>query len=49
MLRCLVATLISYDEPQFEWANDLLVEENINDIQNGNFLLIDHSYEEEYG
>ena len=43
------ATIMSYDEPQFEWANDLLVEGNIDDVQNGNALLIDYSYAEEYG
>ena len=43
------ATIMSYDEPQFEWANDLLVEGNIDNVQNGNALLIDYSYAEEYG
>ncbi len=44
-----MATILSYDEPQFEWANDLLVEGNIDDVQNGNALLIDYSYSEKYG
>lgn len=43
------ATIMSYDEPQFEWANDLLVEGSIDDVQNGNAILIDYSYAEEYG
>ena len=43
------ATIMSYDEPQFEWANDLLVEGSIDDVQNGNAVLIDYSYAEEYG
>lgn len=43
------ATIMSYDEPQFEWANDLLVEGNIDEVQNGNAVLIDYGYAEEYG
>lgn len=43
------ATIMSYDEPQFEWANDLLVEGNIDEVQNGNAVLIDYGYPEEYG
>lgn len=40
---------MSYDEPQFEWANDLLVDGSIDEVQNGNAVLIDYSYAEEYG
>ena len=43
------ATIMSYDEPQFEWANDLLVDGSIDEVQNGNAVLIDYSYAEEYG
>lgn len=43
------ATLMSYDEPQFEWADDLLIEGSIADIQSSNAVLIDYSYAEENG
>lgn len=38
---------MSYDRILFEWANDLLVEGNIDDVQNGTAVLIDYTYAEE--
>jgi len=44
-----IATLISYDEEQFKWADDLLTSGNLNSVQNENGILIDYSYLEKYG
>lgn len=43
------AVLISYDESQFEWADDLLIAGSIDDIQKSNAIFTDYSYSEEYG
>ena len=42
------ATLISYDEPQFEWAEEMLISGNTHDVQNGNGVLVDYGYAEEF-
>lgn len=43
-----MAKLISYDEPQFEWAKESLVSGNIDDVQNGNQVLVDYGYSEHF-
>ena len=42
------ATLVSYDEPQFEWAKDVLISGNIAEAQNGNGVLVDYGYSQEF-
>ncbi|ADY55544.1 protein of unknown function DUF214 [Syntrophobotulus glycolicus DSM 8271] len=42
------AALISYDEPQFKWAKELLVSGSIENVQNGNGVLIDYDHAEEF-
>lgn len=42
------ATLVSYDEPQFEWANDVLISGDIAAVQNGNGVLVDYGYSQEF-
>jgi putative ABC transport system permease protein len=36
-------TLISYETKQFEWSNEQLISGNINDVQNGNGVLVVYS------
>jgi putative ABC transport system permease protein len=36
-------TLISYETKQFEWSNEQLINGNINDVQNGNGVLVVYS------
>lgn len=43
------ATLISYDEAQFEWAEELLVSGSIDDMKEKNAVLIEYSDSEKYG
>lgn len=43
------ATLVSYDEPQFQWARDVLIEGSIDDVQSGNGVLVDYGYAQEFG
>lgn len=42
------ATLISYDEPQFEWAEDILISGSVDSVQNGEGVLVDYGYSEEF-
>jgi len=42
------ATLVSYDEPQFAWAEDSLISGRIDDVQNGNGILVDYGYSQEF-
>ena len=42
-----MATLISYDEPQFVWAKDSLISGSIDSVQNGNGVLVDYGYSQE--
>lgn len=42
------ATLVSYDEPQFEWAEDALISGSIDNVQNSNGVLVDYGYSEEF-
>lgn len=42
------ATLVSYDEPQFEWAKDVLISGDIAAVQNGNGVLVDYGYSQEF-
>lgn len=44
-----IATLVSYDEPQFEWAEDVLIDGDIDEVQSGNGVLVDYGYAEEFG
>lgn len=37
------AMLISYDEPQFEWAEEMLISGNIDNVQNGSGVFIEYS------
>jgi len=41
------AVLISYDEPQFKWAKEMLISGDIDDVQNGGGVLVEHGYAEE--
>lgn len=34
------ATLISYDEPQFDWAEEMLIKGSMTDVRNGNGVLV---------
>ncbi len=42
------AVLVSYDDPQFEWAADVLISGNIDNVRNGNGVLADHGYAREF-
>lgn len=42
------ATLVSYDEQQFEWANEVLISGNIDEVQNGKGVLVDYGYSQEF-
>lgn len=42
------ATLISYDAPQFGWAENVLISGSIADVQSGNGVLVDYGYSQEY-
>jgi len=42
------ATLVSYDEPQFEWAKDAMISGSIDNVQSGNGVLVDYGYSEEF-
>lgn len=44
-----MATLVSYDGPQFEWAKDVLISGDIAEAQNGNGVLVDYGYSQEFG
>lgn len=43
------ATLVSYDEPQFQWAKEALISGDIDQVQNGNGVLVDYGYLERFG
>lgn len=43
------AMLISYDEPQFAWAGDMLVSGNMDDVIHGNGVLVDYETARERG
>lgn len=43
-----IATLVSYDDPQFSWASDVLISGNIENVQNGNGVLVDYGYSQEF-
>jgi putative ABC transport system permease protein len=38
------ATLISYDKPQFDWAKEMLISGSIENVQNGNGVLVGYGY-----
>jgi len=38
------AVLISYDEPQFAWTEKMLISGDIDNVQNGDGILIEHGY-----
>lgn len=42
------AVLISYDNPQFLWAADVLIEGNIDDVQYGNGVMVDYGYAQQF-
>lgn len=42
------ATLLSYDTPQFEWAEKALISGSIDSVQNGGGVLVDYGYSQEY-
>lgn len=42
------ATLVSYDEPQFDWAEDALIAGNIDDVRNGTGVLVDYGYSQKF-
>ncbi len=41
-------TLISYDKPQFKWAEEMLVSGSIDNVRKGNGVLVDYGYSEEF-
>lgn len=43
-----IATLVSYDDPQFSWASDVLISGDIENVQNGNGVLVDYGYSQEF-
>ncbi|WP_313370267.1 ABC transporter permease [Sedimentibacter sp.] len=43
-----MATLVSYDEPQFAWAKDSLISGSIDNVQNGSGVLVDYGYSQEF-
>ena len=43
-----MAMLISYDEPQFLWADDMLIEGNIDNVQYGNGVIVDYGYAQQF-
>lgn len=43
------ATLISYDEPQFEWARRMLTDGSITAVRDGTGVLVDYGYLENFG
>jgi putative ABC transport system permease protein len=42
------AALLSYDTPQFEWAERALISGSINSVQNGGGVLVDYGYSQEH-
>ena len=42
------ATLVSYDDPQFQWASDVLISGDIENVKNGNGVLVDYGYSQEF-
>lgn len=42
------ATLISYDEPQFIWAEEMLISGSIDSVRSGDGVLVDYGYSEEF-
>lgn len=42
------ATLISYDAPQFKWADKLLIDGTIDDVQHGNGLIVKYQQAQAY-
>ncbi len=42
------ATLVSYDDPQFQWASDVLISGDIESVKNGNGVLVDYGYSQEF-
>ena len=42
------AALISYDEPQFKWAEEMLVAGNIDNVLKAGGVLVDYGYSEEF-
>ena len=43
-----IATLISYDETQFTWAEEMLIIGSVDEVKNGNGILVDYGYAEEF-
>ena len=43
-----MATLVSYDDPQFLWASNVLISGDIENVQNGNGVLVDYGYSQEF-
>ena len=43
-----MATLVSYDEPQFAWAEDVLISGDTAEVRNGNGILVDYGYSQEF-
>ncbi len=42
------ATLVSYDAPQFAWAQDALISGRIDKVQNGSGILVDYGYSQKF-
>ena len=42
------ATLFSYDEPQFEWAEEMLISGSVDSVRSGDGVLVDYGYSEEF-
>lgn len=43
-----MATLVSYDEPQFVWAENSLISGSIENVKNGSGVLVDYGYSQEF-
>ncbi len=42
------AMFISYDEPQFEWAEEMLISGNIDNVKNGNGVLVGYKQSQKF-
>ncbi len=43
------AMLISYDKPQFEWADEMLLSGNLDDVKNGSGVAVSYTQSQKFG
>lgn len=43
-----IATLISYDAPQFEWAEEMLISGSVDNVQNDDSVLVSYGYSKQF-